>query len=70
MDVRELIKNVEAGASTPPGQVKEEERVELLAACNRLKGALETPLDLTTRVIFGVEFSLTIKPSARLVADL
>lgn len=55
MDVKEFIKNVEAADSAPPGQVKEEERVELLVACNKLREVLETPLDLTTRVIFGVE---------------
>ena len=60
MDVQDLIRHVTAAAQASPGQVKEEERVELLAACNKLKGALETPLDLTTRVIFGVGTPLTI----------
>ena len=66
MDVEELIKNFTAAASAPPGQVKEAERVELLAACNKLKGALETPLDLTTRVIFGVGTPLTIENLAKI----
>ena len=60
MDVKELIKNVTTASSAPAGQIKEEMRIELLAACNKLKGALETPLDLTIRVIFGVE---TLWPS-------
>lgn len=54
MDVSELIKSISAGANAPHDGVKEEERVQLIAACDMLKGSLETPLDITKRIIFSV----------------
>ena len=54
MSVSELIKTLNATADAPPSNVKEEDRAALLAACEKLKGAFESPLEATVRVIFAV----------------
>lgn len=56
MSVSELIQTLKARADVPPSDVKEEKRAALLAACEKLKGSLETPLEATVRVVFGVNF--------------
>ena len=56
MSVPSIIKSVnDAIAGLPgPGEIKEEERLELLAACEKLKSSLESPFEFATRIIFGV----------------
>lgn len=54
MSVSELIKTLNATADALPPDVKEEDRAALLAACDKLKRSLETPLETTVRVIFAV----------------
>lgn len=53
MGISEAIKSINAAAASP-GNVSEEERVEALRACERLKASLETPFEYTLRVIFSV----------------
>lgn len=52
----ELIQTLNARSDAPPSDVKGEERAVLLAACEKLKGILESPLEATVRVIFGVNY--------------
>lgn len=54
MSVSELIQTLNARADAPPSDVKEEERAALLAACEKRKGTLKSPLETTVRVVFGV----------------
>ena len=49
----ESVKSAIAGLPGP-GEIKEEERLELLAACEKLKSSLESPLEFAIRIIFGV----------------
>ena len=54
MDASQLIKHIEHAADVSSSAPKEEERIRLLAACEKLKGKLESPVEATTRFIFGV----------------
>ena len=56
MSVSTIIESVNSAiAGLPgPGEIKEEERLELLAACEKLKGSLESPFEFAIRIIFGV----------------
>ena len=55
MDASELVKHIQHAADQSTTSVlKEDERVCLLAACEKLKGTLESPLEATIRFIFGV----------------
>ena len=56
MSVPSIIKSVnDAIAGLPgPGEIREEERLELLAACEKLKSSLESPLEFGIRIMFGV----------------
>ena len=51
-----LAKSINDAATVPSGTVKEAERVELLQACENLKRSLETPLESTLQIIFGVRY--------------
>ena len=54
MDASELVKHIQNAADQSPSALKEDERARLLAACEKLKGRLESPLEATVRFIFGV----------------
>ena len=54
MSFSDLAKSVNGAADDTAGNIKEPERMELLQACENLKRALESPLDATVRIIFGV----------------
>ena len=56
MSFSDLAKSINGAADGPTQHIKEEERMELLQACENLKRALESPLDATIRIIFGVSF--------------
>lgn len=59
MSVSELIQTLNATADAPPSNVTEEERAALLAACDKLKGILENPLEAIVRIVFAVSYSPT-----------
>ena len=54
MSFSELAKRINAAADGGVGNIQEVERMELLEACENLKRAVESPLDATVRIIFGV----------------
>lgn len=54
MSFSDLAKKINAAVDGGAANVKEEERMELLEACENLKRAVESPLDATVRIIFGV----------------
>ena len=54
MNASELVKSIDHAAGQSPSALKEEERLGLLAACEKLKGVLESPLEATVRFICGV----------------
>lgn len=54
MSFPDLAKTINAAADGGAGNIQEEERMELLEACENLKRAVEIPLDATVRIIFGV----------------
>ena len=54
MSFSELVERMNGAADGTAGNIKEPERMELLQACENLKRALETPLDASVRIIFGV----------------
>lgn len=54
MDASELVKHIHHAADQSISVLKEDERACLLAACEKLKGALESPIEATVRFIFGV----------------
>jgi hypothetical protein len=56
MTVAALIQQIGEVIENPPAAdaISNEERVGLLAALEKLRAVVETPVDFTTRVIFGV----------------
>ncbi|KAJ0415149.1 S-adenosyl-L-methionine-dependent methyltransferase [Aspergillus carlsbadensis] len=54
MSAAELLRNIHSVAETLPGQVSEVDRLALLAACDKLRAALEVPMETTMRVTGGV----------------
>jgi hypothetical protein len=56
MSVAALIQQINQVVETPPAPdaISNEERVGLLAALDKLRATVESPVDFTTRVIFGV----------------
>lgn len=56
----EITNLVNEAVDTLPSvnDVKNEERMELIAACERMKASLESPLEVVTRIIFGVNYLL------------
>ena len=54
MSSSNLAKFMNEVAAIPSGTVQEAQRLELLQACENLKRSLETPLESTLRIIFGV----------------
>ena len=54
MNFSDLSKMINDAVDGGDRNIKEEERMELLEACENLKRAVESPLDATVRIIFGV----------------
>lgn len=54
MNAGELAKSIDNAAGQSSSALKEEERMGLLAACEKLKGTLENPVEATVRFLFGV----------------
>ncbi|KAF2651093.1 S-adenosyl-L-methionine-dependent methyltransferase [Lophiostoma macrostomum CBS 122681] len=54
MDIPEITKIIDAAAGIPKTQLGEKDRLDCLAACHRLQGALETPLEACQRFLFGL----------------
>ena len=54
MDASELVKHIQRAADQSPSALKEDERMQLLAACEKLKGTLESSLETIVHFIFGV----------------
>ena len=54
MIASKLTKDILAGADGSLGTVDESQRVELVAACEKLKATLESPFEVTSRILFGV----------------
>ena len=72
MSVSTIIESINrAIAGLPgPGEIKEEERLELLVACEKLKSSLESPFEFAIRVMFGVsQQSLSVHFHNNLMAD-
>lgn len=59
MAVTDLIKQINEVVENPPAPdaISNEERVALLAGLDKLRSVVETPVDFTTRVIFGVSLT-------------
>ncbi|KMU85800.1 LOW QUALITY PROTEIN: hypothetical protein CIHG_03328 [Coccidioides immitis H538.4] len=53
MATQELINSISAASNVPTVELKEEERVALLAACTNLKSKLETPREATLQFLFA-----------------
>ena len=56
MDASELVKHIQHAADQSPSALKEDERMQLLAACEKLKGTLEglhTSFYRTSNSAFG-----------------
>lgn len=49
-----LTEAIQAAANGSHGDIQEEHRQGLLAACGKLKGSLETPLEAVQRIAFSV----------------
>ena len=58
MAAQSLTKDIIAATAGSLGPLDETQRTELLAACDKLKGTLEDPLEMTSRILFGVCQSL------------
>lgn len=58
MAIADLIKQINEVAEYPPAPdaISDEERAALLAGLDKLRAVVETPIDFTLRVIFGVSF--------------
>ncbi|KAL2847007.1 S-adenosyl-L-methionine-dependent methyltransferase [Aspergillus pseudodeflectus] len=54
MSVAGLLQNINSVTETLPGQVSEGDRLALLTACDKLRAALEVPMETTMRVTGGV----------------
>ena len=59
MSLAEHIKNINSAADafTAEKNIKETEKLELLTACDRLKGAIEQPFDMALRTLFLVSIN-------------
>ena len=53
MDLSEAIRHVRA-AALPPNTINEEDRKEMLKACEALRVSLESPMELAMRILFSV----------------
>ena len=62
MGAAELTREIVAAADGSLGTLEESQSAELVAACERLKVTLESPLELTSRILFGVSHSLLLFP--------
>ncbi|KMP09001.1 quercetin 3-O-methyltransferase 1 [Coccidioides immitis RMSCC 3703] len=78
MATQELINSISAASNVPTVELKEEERVALLAACTNLKSKLETPREATLQFLFAPHQSVALRlavdmglfdASAKLSAD-
>ncbi|KAL3487018.1 S-adenosyl-L-methionine-dependent methyltransferase [Aspergillus germanicus] len=54
MSPTDLLQSINSATETLPGQVSETDRLALLAACDKLRSALEVPMETTMRVTGGV----------------
>ena len=54
MSFSDLAKTLNTATDGGTGNVKEADRMELLQACENLKRALESPLNATVQILFGV----------------
>lgn len=54
MEISDLTQNMNALADAPPTDISEAERLGLIATCDRLKHALETPVETTLHFMLGV----------------
>jgi hypothetical protein len=61
MSYQELIKAVNTLAENPPSpeSVAPEERLALLESLDKLRNAVETPMDAGARIVFAVSSSRT-----------
>jgi hypothetical protein len=55
MSVAGLLQNINSVTETLLGQVSEGDRLALLTACDKLRAALEVPMETTMRVTGGVQ---------------
>ena len=69
MNSSDLKLDITAAADGSYGSLEETERVGLLAACEKLKKTLESPLEVTSRVVFGVLHSLQLVQTSRVDTD-
>ncbi|KAL8687847.1 MAG: hypothetical protein Q9218_006092 [Villophora microphyllina] len=61
MDTPELVKSINDVAGRPVEGFNESERLNIIAACDNLKGTLETPLEATVRVMFGTQQATALR---------
>ncbi|KAL2811427.1 O-methyltransferase [Aspergillus granulosus] len=54
MSAADLLRNINSATETLPGQIPEVDRLALLAACDKLRAALEVPMETTMRVTGGI----------------
>lgn len=54
MNASELVASIDYAAGQSSSALKEEERLGLLAACEKLKATLESPAEALVRFVFGV----------------
>lgn len=62
MNYSELTKTLNDAASQSGSTPGEDERAALLAACENLKKTLESPLEATLRLMFGVFLTYFQRP--------
>ncbi|KAL3446980.1 S-adenosyl-L-methionine-dependent methyltransferase [Aspergillus insuetus] len=60
MSAADLLQSINSATDSLPGQVSEGDRLALLAACDKLRAALEVPMETTMRVTGGVYESATL----------
>lgn len=65
MSISGLINDINAAAAGSSGNVSEEERKQLLQACEKLQESLENPFEKTMRILLSVRFS-KVSPHAAL----
>jgi len=53
-DVSNILKTINEAINSLPGNLKEEDRLAILAATGKLQEKLETPLEAFIRFMFGV----------------
>ena len=56
MNLPELTKSIIAATKTlrEENDVKNEDRLAFLGACDKMRAAIETPIDASVRIVFGV----------------